>query len=293
VLALLVLTAFTLITLDYRSGGGGPLRRFGNTVFGPVENTASAVVRPIGRFFSGLGHLSSYQRQNAKLRKENQRLDEQLRLTDATRSQLADLQKLVHLAGQAQFHIVAARVTGVGSSLGFEWTASIDVGSNDGVRKDETVIDGDGLVGKTLAVGPTTTTVLLGADPTFSAGARLEASEDIGHVDGGGRNPMTFTLLASQGQIPVGDRPFVPELPIGHVTSVEKTPGALTRTAVVAPYVSFTRLDVVGVVVGAPRTIARDSLLPPRPTPSQTPSPNPTPSLQPGTSPSPTPSRTG
>jgi rod shape-determining protein MreC len=34
----------------------------------------------------------------------------------------------------------------------------------------------------------------------------------------------------------------------------------------VQPFVGFSRLDVVGVVVVAPRTDPRDSVLPPRPT---------------------------
>ncbi|HMC71291.1 MAG TPA: hypothetical protein VKJ07_19200 [Mycobacteriales bacterium] len=82
---MLLLTAFTLVTLDYRSGGGGPLRRIGNAVFGPIENAAAAVAEPIGSFFSSLGHLSGYKHDNDKLRKQVQDLRQQLRLTDADR----------------------------------------------------------------------------------------------------------------------------------------------------------------------------------------------------------------
>src|SRR4051812_2341225 len=279
ILALLLLTAFTLITLDYRSGGGGPLRAIGNAVFGPVERAASAVTRPIGSFFSGLGHLNSYKSDNKRLTDENRRLREQLRLTDADRAHLASAEKLLNLAGRAQFRIVAARVVAYGSTLGFESTATIDVGSQDGVKANQTVINGDGLVGKTLNVGPTTTTILLGNDPDFTAGARLEgSSRQIGHVDGAGRSPMTFTLLGTQARLAagdrlvtfasIGDRPFVPEVPIGRIVRVQPTPGQLFSTGIVAPYVDFGSVDVVGVVVGVPRTIKRDSLLPPSPTPS-------------------------
>ena len=162
------------------------------------------------------------------------------------------------------------------------------MGSDDGVRNNQTVIDGDGLVGRTLSVGPTTSTVLLGNDPHFAAGARLASSGQIGIVEGHGLRPMTFTLLDSQGDIKVGtrlvtfgdiaNRPFVPEVPIGRVTSVEPVNGALTRTAVVAPYVRFSTVDIVGVVVATPHSPKRDSLLPPKPTPTPpTPPPSPTP----------------
>ena len=299
ILALLLLTAFTLVTLDYRSGGAGPLRRIGNAVFGPIENAAAAVASPIGSFFASLGHLSSYKHDNDNLRKQVQDLRRQLRLTDSDRAHLASMEKLLHLDQQAQFRIVAARVTAVGSSLGFESTATIDVGSSSGIAPNETVINGDGLVGKTLSVGPSTSTVLLGNDPNFHAGARMEASEQIGHVDGGGRRPMTFTLLDSQGDIPVGtrlvtfgdigNRPFVPEVPIGRVVSVQPPNGALPRTATVAPYVRFATVDVVGVVVGMPHPPKRDSLLPPKPTPTPTPAPGSTPAAN--VSPAVTPTR--
>jgi rod shape-determining protein MreC len=278
VLALLLLTAFTLITLDYRSGAGGPLRTIGNAVFGPIERAVADVARPVGSFFTSLGHLSSYKSDNAKLRKNNQALREQLRLTDGDRAHLQSMERLLDLAGRAQFKIVPAQVVAVEGALGFEWTATIDVGSRDGIQPNMTVIDGDGLVGKTVEVGPSSTTVLLGRDPKFTAGARLERTNDIGHVDGGGRQPMTFTLLGSSSTMrpgdrlvsfaSIGNRPFVAEVPIGRVTKVLPAPGQLFRTAIVAPFVDFTSIDVVGVVVAPTRAVRRDSLLPPSPSPS-------------------------
>jgi len=278
VLALLLLTAFTLITLDYRSGAGGPFRSIGNAVFGPVERVVADVARPVGSFFTSLGHLSSYKSDNRKLRKENKELHAQLRLTDAERAHLDSMEKLLGLAGRAQFKIVPAQVVAVDGALGFEWTATIDVGSRDGVQANMTVVNGDGLVGKTVHVGPTTTTVLLGRDPKFTAGARLESSNEIGHVDGSINDEMTFTLLGSSATMKPGDRlvsfasignrPFVAEVPIGRITRVLPAPGQLFRQAVVAPFVDFTSIDIVGVVVAEPRTIRRDSLLPASPSPS-------------------------
>jgi rod shape-determining protein MreC len=299
ILAMLLLTAFTLITLDYRSGGGGPLRRLGNSVFGPIERAVNAVAHPIGSFFSSLGNLNSYKSENDRLKTENEELLRRLHLTDGERAQLAAAEKLLNLAGKAQFRIVPARILAIRSAFDFEWTATIDVGSTDGIAKNQTVINGDGLVGKTLFVGPTTTTILLANDPKFTAGARLEGSRQIGRVDGGGRDPMTLTLLDSQARMHLGDRlvsfgseadrPFVPEVPIGRITRIEPTPGQLYRTGIVDPYVDYTSLGLVSVVVGTPRTVERDSLLPPTPTPSPsaTPSGSPSPGQSPSGSPSP------
>jgi rod shape-determining protein MreC len=282
VLAMLLLTAFTLITLDYRTGGGGPLRAIGNAVFGPVERAVSAVTSPVGSFFSSLGNLNGYKADNKRLTDENESLKERLRLTDSERTQLASAEKLLDLAGRAQFRIVAAHVVAIGGNLGFEWTATIDAGRDDGLRRNQTVINGSGLVGKTIYVGPSTSTILLGCDPTFTAGARLATSHETGYVDGGGEDPMELTLLDPAADVAVDDRlvtfassddrPFVPEVPIGFVTEVTRTPGELSTRALVAPYVDFTALDLVGVVVERTRTIPRDSLLPASPSPAPSPS---------------------
>jgi rod shape-determining protein MreC len=71
------------------------------------------------------------------------------------------------------------------------------------------------------------------------------------------------------------DKPFVPGVPEGQVVRVDPAGGDLTRTIYVKPYVGFTKLDVVGVVVQAPRTDPRDEVLPskpakPKPTPTVT-----------------------
>src|SRR4051794_13995783 len=119
ILAMLLLTAFTLITLDYRSGGGGPLRRIGNAIFGPIETAAADVARPIGGFFASLGHLSSYKHDNDKLRKQLAAAQEENKLHAGQVAQLSDMEKLLHLDQRAGYRMVAAHVIAVGSSLGF------------------------------------------------------------------------------------------------------------------------------------------------------------------------------
>jgi rod shape-determining protein MreC len=69
----------------------------------------------------------------------------------------------------------------------------------------------------------------------------------------------------------VKDRPFVPGVPVGTISSVVNRAGALTARALVTPYVNFTSLGVVGIVVAAPRHNPRFSVLPPPPHAKPTP----------------------
>jgi rod shape-determining protein MreC len=318
VLTILLLAAFSLITLDYRTGALNGLRTGASDVFGPIEDGVSHVTHPVGSFFSSLGHLSSYKNDNAALRQQVSRLQSQLHLTQAQRVELAQDQKLLHLAGLAHFSVVPAQVIGYGGADGFEETVAINRGSVNGIAMNQTVMCGDGLVGRTVSVGRTQSTVLLADDPTFAVGARLEAKQlELGLVSGAGRNkPMTLQLyntsalptvgeqLVTAGDALSANRPFIPELPVGTITHVNNLNGGLAYTAVVKPFVDYTALNVVAVVTHAPKNIKHDSLLPASPTPAPTvtvtvtatPNPNgggsgstPTPGTGPTTTASPTP----
>jgi rod shape-determining protein MreC len=289
VLGLLLVTAFALITLDVRGGETSPLshlRDAAQAVFGPIERAAASVVRPVSNLIGELGGLGSQQSKIDALQRENSALQLELRTSDLARNRAAELDKLLNVAGLGRYKIVPAQVIAVGSEQGFAWTATIDAGTRDGLRRDMTVLSGDGLVGRLVSVGPSTSTVLLLNDPTFAVGARVESSMEIGWASGGGDNPMALSLLNAQGRVAAGDRivtlgsrdgkPFVPGVPIGEVLSVKPTPGAQTRTAYLKPYVDVTTLDIVGIVVQPPRRNPRDAVLPPIPTPSVTGSPLPT-----------------
>lgn len=282
VLTILLLAAFSLITLDYRSGALNGVRSAASTVFGPIEDGVDDITHPIGSWFSSVGHLGSYKSQNAALKRQVAALESQLHLTQAQRAELAQDQKLLHLAGIGHFSVVAARVIAYGSALGFEQTVTINRGTANGVAIGQTVITGDGLVGRTINCGRTTATVLLADDPTFTVGVRTEGRQlELGALSGGGVNkPMQLQLYSNTAPLTVGEQlvsagstrntPFVPEVPAGRITHVNPLGGGLAETASVAPFVDFTALDQVAVVTHAPQNIKHDILLPASPTPAPT-----------------------
>ncbi|MBO2445509.1 rod shape-determining protein MreC [Actinomadura barringtoniae] len=293
VLGVLLIAALALITIDYRGGDNSPLRGLrgvGSAVFGPVERASASVVRPIGNTFDSLTGAPGERRRADRLERENQQLRDQLRAAHLDQDHSAQLQRLLGSAGLGGYKIAAAKVISAGQ--GFEDTVTIDVGSSSGVRPDMTVMSAEGLVGRVTRVGPTTATVLLATDVTSSVGSRLEDSKEIGIVQGrgrrglgdGGQTPMRFQLLNANAAMRIGqrlvtlgsqgERPYVPGVPIGTIERIDAPAGGLTRTAYVRPFVKFTTLDVVAVVVAPPKTDPRDSVLPPKPSPSPTPTPS-------------------
>jgi rod shape-determining protein MreC len=197
------------------------------------------------------------------------------------------------VSGQGGFTVLPATVTGLGPSLGFEWTVTVDAGRADGIKPDQTVVDGDGLVGRVKEVRDGSSTVVLAVDPGSAVGVRVAGGNALGVAAGNGLGPLTYTPLDPATRVKVGDRlltgpyggsTYVAGLPVGEVTAVSGDPGAPAREATVTPYVSFASLDLVGIVLAAPRADPRDKLLPspqPRPTPAPTPAPTRTPERTP------------
>jgi rod shape-determining protein MreC len=289
VLGVLLIVAIILITLDFRDGGASPARSVGADIFGPVERVTHDVTDPVARVFDSItggpsaqGTIATLQRQNAELRAELSAAQ----LSKAAKQQLAQLLQL----DAGGYQIVTANVIAAGGD--FSATVTLDAGSADGITPDETVINGFGFVGTVTHVSADTSTVLLASDASSVVGVQMTGGGEIGDVTGTGKSLSGSALLRlslfdanavlKPGQqvityASVGDRPEVPGVPVGTIVSVSGSAGALTQTAMVRPYVNFTALGVVGVVVEVPRHSQRVSILPrpvPRVTVTTTPSPS-------------------
>lgn len=286
-LVLLIVTAFALITVDIRGGEESPVdgaRQAAATVFGPVEHGVAAAVDPIGNAIGAVRDSGERHDRISQLEQENALLKQKLGSDDRNRSRLRELDKMIKTAGAGQYGIKGAEVIAIGAAQGFSWTVTIDVGANDGIKRDMTVLNGDGLVGRVTTVGPNTATVLLASDPDFTVGTRMEKTDELGFATGQGDRPLLVQLLNGKAKVKPGDRlvtfgsqgakPFVPGVPVGEVVRVDPAGGDLTRNLYVRPYVGFSKLDVVGVVVQAPRSDPRDMVLPPKPA-----KPKPTPTV--------------
>ncbi|HUB22006.1 MAG TPA: rod shape-determining protein MreC [Streptosporangiaceae bacterium] len=314
---MLLIIAIALITLDFRDGGASPARNAGADIFGPIERVTHDVTNPVASLFDSITGGPSAQNTIADLQQENAELRAQLssaQLSKAARQQLAQLLQL----DAGGYRIKAANVIAAGGD--YSDTVTLDIGRNDGIEPNETVLNGSGFVGKVIQVSEDTSTVLLADDASSLIGVQMAGSGQIGDVTGTGKSMsgsvmLQLTLFDANGTLEPGqqvntyasveDQPEVPGVPVGTVVSVHSSPGALTETALVRPFVNFTALGVVGVVVQVPRHNPRTSILP-RPAPTVTvtvtPSASSSASLAPGTlptsaggasSPSATPSATG
>ncbi len=277
VLVLLVLACLTLITLDARGGEDSPLNPARSVVgdfFGPIESATAAVVRPVvavPEFFTTTGDLRS---DVARLQAENSSLRAELETTSVVRNRAAELDGLLATSSSTGYALVPARVVAMGPAQAFSRTVTIDAGTSSGVDADMTVLNNDGLVGRVLRADRTTATVLLAVDRESVVGGRLGSSMEIGFVRGGGQmgdrarldlELVDNSVTPGRGDVLVtwgsrGGSPYVAGVPIGSITRVTTSRANLSRQAEVEPYVNFTSLDLVGVVVD-PGTVSDRTLV--------------------------------
>jgi len=283
------------VALELRNSGNGitnSIRNVSANLISPLQKSARGLSDSIQNFGSTWREIRTAREIVKDLESENIDLKERLANTDELRRRAAELDALLKIAGLGTYEIVPARVIAIGSGQDYSWTVSIDVGAKDGITTDMSVISGSGLVGRTISVAESTTLVSLLADPSSKVGARIGGKSELGFISGNGLpGELEFEIFDPLAEIQKGDRivtwgseggrPFVAGVPIGEVISVKSSPGLLTKSARVKPYVKLSTLDLVSVVVEAPRIDPRDSLLPPMPvvdTPTPTTSPSATPS---------------
>ena len=294
----LVVTSLLFITLDLRGVQViDGLRTGTQTALSPVQKFGSWAVSPFRNFLSDVTHIGRTRNQLEKLKSENDKLRLELQNREVADAQLKQLKGVLDLAGTAGFKVVNAKVISQGSNTSFTQTITIDAGTTSGIKSNMTVLSGYGLVGVVKSAYSTSALVQLASDPGFRIGVRIAGTQQIGILSGQGTRKGVVQLLDNTTLIRKGDvilargsynsRPFVPGVPIGEVTSVDNSPGAVTQTADVKFYSNFSTLGIVAVVVSAAASDPRDALVPPKPRPTPlptvtiyatppTPSPSPT-----------------
>ncbi|MEX0835823.1 MAG: rod shape-determining protein MreC [Nitriliruptor sp.] len=263
-LVVLIITALVLITVDFRSGGGdGPLDRLRGAVTAvarPIQDGIATLVRPLGDAVGGVTDIFSVRADNERLRVRLETLEQRTRSALDLERENSELRQLLEIRDRAELVTVGARTVALGAS-DFEWTITIDAGTDAGIERGMPVINGDGLVGRVVQATPNASRVLLTIDPTFFAAVRTSTTGETGTIQGRGGEPLVFAVTDPAAELEVGQELVTsaysngqyPEgIPIGTIADVGESTTALTRDVTVRPFVDFTRLHEVLVIIDAP-----------------------------------------
>lgn len=266
VLALLLLASVTVVTLDFQGGEDSPLEPVRDVLaeaVGPAEEAASVVARPLSEIPDFFVDNKTLRDDIARLEAENANLRGQLATTSEVRYRAAELDGLLRSSSSSGLALVPARVVAMGPAQSFSRTVTIDAGTSSGVHADMTVLNNEGLVGRVINATRSTATVLLLVDQESVVGARLGSNAEVGMLRGrgdlSGKGRLDLDLVdntETPGKDDVvvtwGSRngaPYVAGIPVGTVKAVFSSPREQAKHAVIDPFVDFSSLDLVGVVV--------------------------------------------
>jgi len=267
VLGLLVALSLILLTAYFGEAAGGGLhavQRGFVEVVAPIQDGASRALKPVRDLFGWFGDTLDAKGQRDSLRRQLQQLrNQRIQNADAVR-QLAELKKIFNLDHElslASYRPLTSRVIGRAPTVWYS-TVNVDRGSGDGVRVDQPVVDGDGLVGKVTFVTPNSSVVTLITDHTSGVSARISESGALGVVQPavGNPNDLLMQYLQQGDAVRTGNRVvtagttsgrldsvFPPGIPIGQVTRVDQND--LFKGVHIRPFASLRTLDYVQILL--------------------------------------------
>jgi rod shape-determining protein MreC len=243
VLVALVALSLILLTAYFReapSGGLHSVQRGFLTVVSPIQDGANKALKPVRDLFGWFGDTLHAKSQRNELRKQVDRLQHQLIAKQFNERSYQELLRLFNLDNQiaaARYDPVTATVTFKSPNLWYS-TVIIDAGSARGVRVNDPVIDGEGLVGKVTQVVSDSAQVSLITDSEVGVSAMVNSSGVTGIVQPQVGNPNDLVLqylpanstvnpgdyVVTSGTVASGGESLFPRgIPIGQVSSRDES----------------------------------------------------------------------
>ncbi|MBV8435851.1 MAG: rod shape-determining protein MreC [Candidatus Eremiobacteraeota bacterium] len=234
-----------------RTGAESPIAVAATSLFGVVQTVVSGSVDLARTGTGNLVALPGLSNDNARLRDENRKLREenaQLHELAAAYAAESAVRPVVDF-----YHGIEARVVGFPPENESQ-SITIDKGAAAGVRRDEGVLDANGVVGRVISVGPFTSTIVLITDYTSRVPAVVRRGRWWG-IARGNVTSVRMEYIPEDAPLRPGDvvvtgegRSFHAGVPIGTVASVERGDTTLYQTAVLKPAAALGALDRVVVV---------------------------------------------
>lgn len=265
-LAIMTFFCVSAIVATLASGvTSAPLQEAAGLIIVPFEKSIAS----IGQWMTGVqdSFQDSFQekedliQKNKELQTTVDTLTEQNNVLLQDQAELARLEQLYELDEEyTDYPKIAARIISKDPGNWYD-TFMINRGSNDGIRVDNNVIAGKGLVGIVTEVGSNWATVRSIIDDSSNVSAMTVSTDDICVVEGDleliDEGKLRFSQLYDrEDKVSVGERivtsnisdKYVEGLFIGYVSEIELDTNNLTKTGTLVTPVDFQHLKDVFVI---------------------------------------------
>ncbi len=231
----------------------------------PIQKVVYNFGESISNNIESLRNLGNLKEENERLKKEIVSLKENNRILDNVVSKYDFLENEAVLKKNSNYTFVDAQVTAKDSGNWFN-NFVIDKGANDGIKKDDVVVQGvkidgnivkEGLVGRVIEVGDNWSKVLSIIDIRSNISFKVIRTQDNGVVSGEMDNQMEGFLFDEKADIVKGDKlvtsglgeVFIPDMYIGVVSKIEKKNDELIKNIIVEPAIDFKKINDVFVII--------------------------------------------
>ena len=271
VLALLIVGSFVLLTVTYGRGSDS-VQRGVSSIFSPVQSVADRALKPARDLVNWFDRTFDARGENSRLKTQLDELRHKVVAGEAASAENAQLRKLVELdrgpaLAESAYEPVTGRVIARSPTV-WNSTVTVDVGSDDGVRVDDPVIGGDGLVGLVASTEGGSAQVTLITDHASAVSAKVVPGGVQGVIrpDVGDPEDLILDFIDSTKDIHGGQTVvtsgwraegiaslFPPGLPVGEVTSAPIVEQEASQQVHLRPYADIANLDLVQVLTGGSR----------------------------------------
>lgn len=270
----LVVVSVLLITVSVRMDNGGVFgaaRNVVHAVSSPLQELCSAVSAPF-RALNGEpdGTAGMSDEDVSALKQENEQLRVLVAQLEEYRQQDQRLTALLGLSDTYGLETVSGRVLNVKS--GWDHTATISVGSDDGVRVGMGVMSSCGLYGQVESVSAGTSVVRLITDADSSVSAMIQGTRATGIITGSYDGTLVMEYVSVESSVGEGDivitsgagGTYPRGIIVGTVASVEKDSTKMYYRIIVNPISSIRNCEEVLVLTGnedATKSLVNQELL--------------------------------
>jgi rod shape-determining protein MreC len=270
VLTLLIVGSFALLTLTYGQGSNG-IQRGVTAIFAPISSVLDRALKPARDLINWVDETFDARGKNHQLETEVQALRKEVVGGKVALSENEELRALLKLeksgAIPSEDGPVTGHVIGLSPTVWFS-TMMIDVGSADGVKVHDPVVDGDGLVGEVNAVTGGTSKVRLISDHESRIGVRVVPAglQALVKPTVGEPNRLVLGFINGDKTVHKGEKVvtsgwhseenegrFPPNIPVGEITKASIFEQEAQEQAIVRPYADLRNLNVVQVLTGGRR----------------------------------------
>ncbi|MCY3772388.1 MAG: rod shape-determining protein MreC [Gemmatimonadetes bacterium] len=224
------------------------------------------VLTPFQEAFAFIPSYFNLKSENQLLRQKLVQMQLQAVDLEERRFENQRLRGLLSLKDRKQYTYIPAEVIGWNTDQGLN-TMVIDVGRSDQVRKYMAVVMEDGVLGRIIEVGRTSSFVQLLTDRNCRISGLVQRSREQGIIRY--RSNGLYMQLPLRCDVRLGDRvvtsglgeTFPSGLPVGRISQIALGSRNLFKRVSIIPAVDLNRLEEVFVIVGEETPVAVDSLL--------------------------------